>query len=115
MLLADNSLAAQTTFAMIFTPQGDGNFTYTASCWASISIRHDIYPARGRKHRREKKLSHCFVLIRHDIYPARGRKLPNFSPDCAKSYRIRHDIYPARGRKLFNTISSVWMPANNSP
>ena len=38
-------------FATIFTPQGDGNGIPTGegSKQASDAIRHDIYPARGRK------------------------------------------------------------------
>ncbi len=67
----------------------------------SIDIRHDIYPARGRK--------------LHDIYPIiRGATdySPRYLPRKGTETRlreggsagghngvIRHDIYPARGRK----------------
>ena len=70
-------------FATIFTPQGDGN-----SFWAAVileptwPIRHDIYPARGRKLRCSVSIHDKFRDIRHDIYPARGRK-----PMYAKSSR----------------------------
>ncbi len=41
-----------------------------------------------------------YKLIRHDIYPARGRKPDVFLPVLRIAVSlIRHDIYPARGRK----------------
>ncbi len=38
--------------------------------------------------------------LRHDIYPARGRKLPDLWIITMVGAILRHDIYPARGRKL---------------
>ena len=40
-----------------------------------IKIRHDTYPARGRKPSKSSYISCGVILIRHDTYPARGRKL----------------------------------------
>ena len=64
-------------FATIFTPQGDGNGIPTGegSKQASDAIRHDIYPARGRKPVTDTLSMVGKIGIRHDIYPARGRKL----------------------------------------
>ena len=45
-------------FATIFTPQGDGNLGIDSRVVVQVKIRHDIYPARGRKLRR-----HCNHLI----------------------------------------------------
>ena len=36
-------------FATIFTPQGDGNSIFTMFRSFTEGLRHDIYPARGRK------------------------------------------------------------------
>ncbi len=38
-----------TIFATIFTPQGDGNSLCASYGVTCRDIRHDIYPARGRK------------------------------------------------------------------
>ena len=92
-------------------------------------IRHDIYPARGRKQAKSALLAQRAAAefatiftpqgdgnlfagvaqteaynIRHDIYPARGRKHLKGSisyhwEDLGTVLDIRHDIYPARGRK----------------
>ena len=55
-------------------------------------------------------------MIRHDIYPARGRKLtiPYHESDNIV-FTIRHDIYPARGRKLKNYCSEMRGADNDSP
>ena len=38
------------TFATIFTPQGDGNVVVAVETTAELlPLRYDIYPARGRK------------------------------------------------------------------
>ena len=66
-----------------------------------LQIRHDIYPARGRK-QSEPVATSRRKPIRHDIYPARGRKptVPDWTSQITTRL-IRHDIYPARGRKHF--------------
>ena len=47
----------------------------TKSCYSPNNIRHDIYPARGRKRCDSVMLlAKDAISIRHDIYPARGRK-----------------------------------------
>ena len=77
---------SQAIFATIFTPQGDGNLISTISCVKVIPIRHDIYPARGRKLwcSNLKNGLNRSTIIRHDIYPARGRKLPSISSSDLK-------------------------------
>ncbi len=66
-------------FATIFTPQGDGNQRYRLGKNQRLldaGIRHDIYPARGRKLSvLPVEIRDRLTEIRHDIYPARGRKL----------------------------------------
>ncbi len=86
-------------------------------------LRHDIYPARGRKPNIRHKLNLQRTKLRHDIYPARGRKpsspahsapkkltSPRYLPrkgtetramlhELIEILNLRHDIYPARGRK----------------
>ncbi len=142
------------TFATIFTPQGDGNTTYTqhpcpiylqqhsprylprkgtetrnlsnASSSSDANIRHDIYPARGRK---QHNSSSTFLLSFYrfaTIFTPQGdgnnslpispsyvdnlyspRYLPRKGTETALNIlgeqpdtsAIRHDIYPARGRK----------------
>ena len=60
-------------FATIFTPQGDGNMITLGLLFIILVIRHDIYPARGRK-LIQAVSEGSRMMIRHDIYPARGRK-----------------------------------------
>ena len=45
------------------------------SGFSPAEIRHDIYPARGRKQESSEEVRELLeYTIRHDIYPARGRK-----------------------------------------
>ena len=57
------------------------------------------------------------VAIRHDIYPARGRKLSNLDVIDYVIYdeSIRHDIYPARGRKPDLGLASLHYQQQYSP
>ncbi len=65
------------TFATIFTPQGDGNrklHTYQHQCHLQHSLRY--LPRKGTEtnvNNLLRKVKLC--SIRYDIYPARGRKL----------------------------------------
>ena len=97
----------------------------------SSRIRHDIYPARGRKQAKafdrhrytlldsprylprkgtetagDSAIIVCIplVAIRHDIYPARGRKRWLNKAKGIGAGTIRHDIYPARGRKRVSVV-----------
>ena len=132
-----------TSFATIFTPQGDGNeWSQLLGQICSASICHDIYPARGRKQIRKEKpenvetlsfatiftpqgdgnqlidLEHLYHLwgICHDIYPARGRKHSSVNTQSVMvvTIAICHDIYPARGRKLKGLRIKV-IPSFNLP
>ena len=70
-----------------------------------ILIRHDIYPARGRKQMITIAIySIAKSGIRHDIYPARGRKQHLLCKQSLRLSKIRHDIYPARGRKRYLNV-----------
>ena len=84
-------ISAPSTFATIFTPQGDGNCPFALVVAKKIpAIRHDIYPARGRKRRK------CINI------------------QGASCWSIRHDIYPARGRKLSTVLTFYWF-SHGSP
>ena len=95
------------------------------------SVRHAIYPVRGRKqiivfvyvnHKKTRsprylprkgtetvRLTSVFaspkVSVRHAIYPVRGRKR-SIAPLHHRfpKFSVRHAIYPVRGRKLPEAI-----------
>ncbi len=125
------------TFATIFTPQGDGNLALVRCPWVHNSIRHDIYPARGRKLERHiaKRLGiPWFATIftpqgdgNKPVYQSPQQIETNqfatiFTPQGDGNYilgffygftnlsRIRHDIYPARGRKLWKQYTLPLRP-----
>ena len=88
-------------FATIFTPQGDGNIGGFTSSAFNFDIRHDIYPARGRKllKRAVSKLNLIMSFATIFTPQGDGNLAPNGWGTSCKCRVIRHDIYPARGRK----------------
>ena len=87
-------------FATIFTPQGDGNLC-KPSLDRLLTFNSPRYlPRKGTETAIASIIRGLGDGIRHDIYPARGRK-PIMSIGVRSHINgIRHDIYPARGRKL---------------
>ena len=88
-------------FATIFTPQGDGNARATAASISTFKAFATIFTPQGDGNHRCLSDRAYGSKIRHDIYPARGRKLQTLELFLRLfvDFQIRHDIYPARGRK----------------
>ena len=100
-IFLDRLFVLHPKFATIFTPQGDGNrkAMYNAF-YEEQQIRHDIYPARGRK-RKPKETCHQRNRCHSPRYlPRKGTETRFIGlKHIPILFVIRHDIYPARGRK----------------
>ncbi len=62
-------------------------------------LRHDIYPARGRKPNSRYCLPSIKVLASPRYLPRKGTETRSRVAIIANNFVLRHDIYPARGRK----------------
>ncbi len=69
----------QPAFATIFTPQGDGNIASTETTNTTLLTKFaTIFTPQGDGNPSHVEGPELFITeIRHDIYPARGRKLSN--------------------------------------
>ena len=77
-------------------------------------IRHDIYPARGRKQAKSALLAQRAAAEFATIFTPQGDGNLFAGVAQTEAYNIRHDIYPARGRKR-EGVSSLVTTNNNSP